>query len=101
MMNEPIKPFAYKINAINMVTTSEAERDKWINAGHQVESLYPASVVEALNGKYHELKSRSEIDARTIEALKQENEKQAKRIAELEYALGMRILHSEPSTKED
>ena len=32
---------------------------------------------EALSGKYHELKARSEIDSRTVEA-------QAKRIAELE-----------------
>jgi len=44
---------------------------------HKQEIAELRAALEALNGKCHELKAKSEIDARTIEA-------QEKRIAELE-----------------
>lgn len=51
------KPVAYKIVPINMVTTSENEREKWIKAGHEVEALYPASAYEALRKENAEHKA--------------------------------------------
>ena len=87
------------------------DKSVWCNAYFdEVAELRAA--YEALSGKCHELKARSEIDARTVEALQKENERldfkwkhywgrirkvlqkhrerdaaQAKRIAHLEYKI--------------
>lgn len=38
---DDIKPMAWYLPDVKMVTTSEVERDRWMSAGHIVISLYP------------------------------------------------------------
>ncbi len=63
-----IKP-VYQIKVMNAwcdVDKDTLEKKLFLTA---TRILYPSAAYEALSGKYHELKAKSEIDARTIEAM--------------------------------
>lgn len=53
---------------VRILWTSESVLEKISSTFKKHSAAY-----EALSGKYHELKARSEIDARTVEALQKEN----------------------------